>query len=275
MKLAVVVVSPNPDAVSRVRAVLAVSKVLPGLELVECDVIDRGFVTHLFTPTYAAVASPHVLIDASSQLNDLSHNYEKAIFIRGDNDPGIIEHSLLHELGHVSYQQRFPEKVKQRQAFYQRVRQAVNSNNRLSYLLAKAYTFTESNPKARVLLGLEADELYSNRFAYQFNTDKAAYTNLVNRELQMAVKTWSKGDGYFDAAFHMVVMDLYTRVTGQNWVDSLPYRLRWMLPYTVKIVDAVDKEDHVTLFGRQLLLLNALNSWVEITEEELMGILLA
>jgi hypothetical protein len=273
LRLAVVVVSPNPEAVSRVRAVLAVSKVLPGLELVECDVIDKGFVTHLFTPTYAAVASPHVLSDASSQLNDLSQKYDRVIFLRGDNDSGTVEHSLLHELGHVSYQQRYPEKVRDRQAFYQRVREAVNSNNKLSYLLAKAYTFTESNPKARVLLGLEADELYSNRFAYQYNTDKSAYTNLVNRELQIAVKAWSKLNGYFDAAFHMVVMDLYTRVTGQSWLDSLPYRLRWMLPYTTKIVDAVDREDHKALFGRQLMLFNALNSWVELTEDEVMGIL--
>jgi PAS domain-containing protein len=273
LKLAVVIVSPNPDAVSRVKAVLAVSKVLPGLELVDCEAIDKGFVTHLFTPTYAAVASSRALSDASSQLNDLAEKYDRVIIVRGDNDPGIIEHSLLHELGHVSYYQRYPEKVRERQAFYQKVRDAVNSNSKLSYILAKTYSFTEANPKARVLLGLEADELYSNRFAYQYNTDKLAYTTLVNRELQMAVKTWAKMDGAFDAAFHMVVMDLYTRVTNQRWIDSLPYRLRWMLPYTTRIVDAVDSEDHKALFGRQIMLFNAVNGWADITEEELLRIL--
>lgn len=272
MKVAVVVVSPNPEAVSRVKAVVAVSKVLPGLELVDCEVIDRGFVTHLFTPTYAAVASARALSEASAQLNELS-KYDRVIFVRGDNEPGIVEHSLLHELGHVSYQQRFPEKVRERQSFYQKVRDAVGSNSKLSYLLSKVYSFTESNPKARVLLALEADELYSNRFAYQYNTDKSAYASLVNRELQIAVRVWGRLDGAFDSAFHMVVMDLYTRVTGQRWTESLPPRLRWMLPYTTRVVDAVEREDHRALFARQLLLFNAVNGWVELSEEELVRML--
>lgn len=272
MRIAVVVVSPTPEAVSRVKAVVAVSKVLPGLELVDCEVLDKGLITHLFAPTYAAVASPRALSEASSQLSELSR-YDRVIFVRGDNEPGIVEHSLLHELGHVSYQQRFPEKVKERQAFYQKIREAVGSNSKLSYLLSKVYSFVESNPKARVLLGLEADELYSNRFAYQYNTDKAAYSGLVNRELQIAMRVWGRPDGAFDSAFHMVVIDLYSRVTGQRWVDSLPLRLRWMLPYTTKIVDAVDREDHTALFGRQLMLFNVVNGWLELSEEELMRIL--
>jgi len=271
LRVAVVVVSPNPEAVSRVKAVLAVSKVLPGLELVDFEVVDRGLITHLFTPSYAAVASSRALNEAAAQLGELS-KYDRVIFVRGDNEPGVVEHSLLHELGHVSYQQRFPEKVKERQLFYQKVRDSVGRSSKLSYLLAKVYSYSESNPKAKVLLGLEADELYSNRFAYQNNTDKNVYPNLVQRELQIALKVWSRMNGDFDSAFHMVVMDLYTRVTGQRWVESLPVRLRWMLPYTSKIVDAVDREDHKTLFGRQLILFNAINGWVEITEEELMGL---
>jgi hypothetical protein len=271
MRIAVVVLSPNPDASSRVKAVLAVSKVLPGLNLMEYQVIEKGIVAQLLNPTYAAVATPKALSDLSIELNNFSQSFERVIFLKGENDPGVVEHSLLHELGHISYQQRYPEKVEQRQNFYQRLRNSLKDSNKISFLMSKVYSIVENDPKARVLLSLESDELYSNRFAYEYNTDKTAYAALAERELQIALKVWGKLDvgKQFDSAFHMVLVDLYMRVIQRTWVDRVPYMYKWMLPYTSGIVDAVDQEDPAKLFSRQILLFNAINRWMDVSEDEI------
>jgi hypothetical protein len=245
--------------------------VLPGLSGLEYEVVEKGLITHLLNPTYAAVATPKVLSDLSAELGSLSQRFDKVIFIKGENDLGIVEHSLLHELGHISYQLTYPEKVNARQVFYQKLRQAVQKANRLSYLMSKVYSLLESDPRARVLLSLESDELYSNRFAYRHNTDRSAYVTLAERELQIALRAWNKMDigRQFESAFHMVLVDLYMRVLDRSWVEGIPFMFRWLLPYTSTVVDAVDAEDPAALFTRQVLLFNAINRWIEITEDDI------
>jgi len=269
--IGVVLLADSPEISSRVQATLAVSRVLPGLSELRYEIVSKSIVARLLNPTYAAVATPKILEDASQEFAQLSKKFERVIFLRGDSDLGIVEHSLLHELGHISYFSLYPEKVEERRQFYSKLKKAIESNSKLSYLMTKAHSITEFNPKARVFLSLESDELYANRFAYNYNTDRLAYRRLMDRELFAAKKAWERfGFGnQFDIAFHMVIVDMHARVLDTPWLAELPAHHRWLLPYTTAVVDALDKEDAPALFARQLLLFNALNRWTETTEEEI------
>ncbi|MEM3670370.1 MAG: hypothetical protein QW767_01310 [Thermoprotei archaeon] len=272
MNIGVIVLSPTSESISRVKAVVSVAHVLPGLEDSQFGVIENGVMPQLLNPVYAAVATPNALSQLAEEATSLSKTYDKIIFIKGENEPAIVEHSVLHELGHVSYQSLFPEKVARRQRFYTDLKERTKRLSKLAYLMGKVYSVIGGNPKARVLLTLESDELYANRFAYTHNTDRSAYSTLARRELQIALKIWEKRSAgqQFEAAFHMVLVDLYMRILNESWYDFVPYSYKWLLPYTTSVVDAVDAENPEKLFARVLLLFNAVHNWVELTEDELL-----
>lgn len=272
MNVGVIVLTPSSESLSRVKAVLKVANVLPGLDTSEFSVLESGIISQLMNPVYAAVATPKALGELSAEAAALSKNYDRVIFIKGENEPGIVEHSLLHELGHVSYQSLYPEKMARRQEFYSRLREAMRKSSMIGYVMGKVSSFVESNPKARVLLTMESDEMYANRFAYTHNTDKSAYSVLARRELQIALKFWEKRSAAqdFDAAFHLVLVDLYMRIINEPWQETVPYTYKWLIPYTTSIVDAVDFEDPVRLFSRQLLLFNAVNHWMNLSEKDVL-----
>jgi len=275
LKIGVLLLSPTPEISSRVKATLAVSKVLPGLDSLEYNVLERSVATQILYPTYAAVASQRVLENVSQEFLEYSKRFEKVIFVKGDADLGVVEHTLLHELGHIAYQTLYPDKIERRRDFYTRLKEVVQKQGLVTYLLTRINRFAESNQKARVFMSLESDELFANRYAYTHNTDKTAYVKLVEREIAAAKSIWNALDyiSRFDIGFHMVMVDMYSRVIERRWVDDLSSMHRWLVPYTMAVVDALDKEDHELLFARQLLLFNAVNGWMETSEEEIMRVI--